>query len=118
MISRKDYFCNLKPLNFKHGVEIANKVIIETFGIGTITIEENLNGNIIRCELKDVLYAPDLKRNLFSVGRLTDQNFSFHAYKKQCEICDSYGKISSRGVRKNGLFYFPFRVLKSKSKVH
>ena len=44
---------------------------------------------------------------------MTDQNFYFHAYKEKCEIRNPYGKISSKGVRKNGLFYFLFKVIKS-----
>lgn len=117
MTSRKDFFHTLEPLATKHGVEVANNVIILAAGVGSIRIEEIVDGKMIQRDLKNVLYVPDLRRNLFSVSKVTEHGYSFHAYNQECEIRNPVGKLSSKGVRKNGLFNFPFKVVRPAKEV-
>lgn len=46
-----------------------------------------------------MLYVPDLKQNLFSVGAITDKKFLFHSYHDRCNFRNGNGTLSAEGVR-------------------
>ena len=80
-------------------------------GIGSVRIRETVNGQQKERSLNNVLYIPDLRKNLFSVTAITDKQYSFHAYTKKCEVRDREGKVSSLGVRRGNLFQMLFDVI-------
>ena len=110
MTYRSDFFSSLEAVTEDHFVKVADDKILAVTGKGTIIIQEEIRGSLQERELKNVLLVPGLKRNLFSIGTVSNKNFSFHAYKEKCEIRDSNGKLSSIGVRYKTLFRMLFKV--------
>ena len=110
MTYRRDYFSSLKPLRESYSVKIADDKLLPAIGVGTVIIQEKVNGQFIERELQDVFFVPNLKRNLFSIPAINDKKFSFHAYERKCEVRDSSGKLSSIGYRNDKLFKMRFKV--------
>lgn len=67
-------------------MQIADNNTLSSTGIGTVKVEEKVNGQIHERVLQDVLYVPSLRRNLFSIPAITEKGFSFFASKDTCEI--------------------------------
>lgn len=95
MTYRKDFFTHFEPVKEKHFVVIADDKVLTTQGAGTVLIQEEINGKTIERELRDVLFVPELRRNLFSIGTVNKKKFSFHSFEHKCEIRDSDGQLSS-----------------------
>lgn len=110
MTFRKDFFTSLNPISEIHHEKIADDKLLPTEGSGTIVITEHISGKFVERELHNVLYVPEMRRNLFSVATINDKQFSFHAYEKFCEVRDKDGKLSSSGVRRGNPFKMLFRV--------
>lgn len=109
MTSHREYFSEFKPETVQF-VKIADNKLLAATGIGKINIQVELSGKLYDRQLSDVLYVPDLKRNLFSVGALSNKMFSFHCYGQYCEVRDSNGTLSAIGSRLGNLFCMNFKV--------
>lgn len=111
MTFRKDFFHDIQPVSKDRFVRVADDKTLPIAGMGTIRICETLDNKILYREMYDVLYVPDLKRNLFSICAINDKGFSFHTYKKKCEIRNNEDKIVSAGIRYGKLFKMNFSVV-------
>ncbi|CAK9821232.1 Retrovirus-related Pol polyprotein from transposon TNT 1-94 [Anthophora plagiata] len=110
MTFRKDYFSVLQSNSNGHMVKVADDRIILAGGIGTIKIQEELEGVSYERELQDVLYVPELKCSLFSIGSINKKRYSFHSFENRCEVRDSEGKLAARGIPHGTLFKMCFKV--------
>ena len=54
--------------------------------------------------LADVLYIPQMKRNLLSIAAMTDRCLEIWFNKSRAEIMDAEGKIVGREIRQNNLY--------------
>jgi len=74
--SRYDWFAELQPCVNEH-VSLGSETKCKVLGQGTICIvdEEWLGG-----KLEDVLYVPNLSKNLFSTGTCINKNYFFSLY--------------------------------------
>lgn len=110
MTNQHGWFKNIEPLKEPIAIKIANNKIIAASGIGTIEIQALVHNEWHDRQMHNVLYVPELKRSLFSVGVLIDKNFTYHAFEKICEFRDEDGELSCTGVRKNKLWIMNFRI--------
>lgn len=110
MSSERNLFTNLQEVNKPMFVRIANDKLITVAGKGTIEIQVFANYQWQNKTMTDVLYIPELSRNLFSVGAMTDKNFTYHSYKNHCEFRDSQKQVVCVGYRKNNLWIMKFRM--------
>ena len=55
-------------------------------------------------KLSDVLYVPEIKRNLLSVAAITDRNLKVQFDKAGAVITDANNTIVGRGIRRNNLY--------------
>ncbi|CAK9820237.1 Retrovirus-related Pol polyprotein from transposon TNT 1-94 [Anthophora quadrimaculata] len=110
MTFRKDYFSVLQPNSNGYGVKVADDRIILAAGIGMIKIQEVLEGVLYERELQDVLYVPELKCSLFSIGSVNKKRYSFHSFEDRCEVRDNKGKLAARGIPHGTLFKMCFKV--------
>ena len=96
MTYRRDFFFELKFVAFGSCIKVADDKRLPVIGIGNIKIRELISGKIFEHILTNVLFVPNLKRNLFSIGVVNDKGFSFHSYNKdKCEIQNKNGEITS-----------------------
>ncbi|XP_017882356.1 uncharacterized protein LOC108626275, partial [Ceratina calcarata] len=93
MTFKRDYFSELGPVKNIRCVKIAGNKLLPVTGVGTINIQVTVNKKLENRQLTNVLLVPDLKRNLFSVGAITDRGFSFHSYHDRCEVRESRGEF-------------------------
>lgn len=110
MTSEKSWFTEMKPIEEPMFIKIANDKLINATGRGNIQIQALVEGKWEDRTMYNVLYVPELSRSLFSVGVMTDRNFTHHSYKNLCEFRDSEGKLSCVGTRNNDLWIMKFRV--------
>ena len=78
MTDRHEWFdtFELIPIGL-HAIHIADDTKIWTQGRGSIRIKALVDGRHHIWRLHQVLHVPDLKRNLFSVGLVSERNLSF-----------------------------------------
>lgn len=75
LVKDKRYFHELLMLNKPIMIAVAQKNNhIEAIGIGNIKVISNVFGKDLECTIQNVLYVPNLKRNLLSVKRLEMAN--------------------------------------------
>jgi hypothetical protein len=84
MTDRRDWFSYLKEYQSgQHSVMVADDHSLPVQGKGDINIERTVNGITRPGILKNVLYIPDLKRNLFSIGQATELGLSFFSTRNK-----------------------------------
>ena len=110
MTYRRDFFSEIKNVPPGSCIKVADDKRLPATGIGNIKIREMIDNKVFERVLTNVLFVPDLKRNLFSIGAVNDKGFSFHSYRDRCEVRDKNGKITSLGVRYGTLFRMLFDV--------
>ena len=106
----KDYFSAMRSNSNGHMIRVADDRIIAAAGIGTIKIHKIIEGITYERELQDVLYVPELRCNLFSVGSVNKKGYSFHSFDDKCEIREDNGKLALQGVPYGPLFKMLFKV--------
>lgn len=71
LINEKSYFNDLMMLKNPIKIAIAkDRSYIEAIGIGNVNVLSYVNGKTVKCTIKNVLYVPNLRRNLLSVKKL------------------------------------------------
>ncbi|KAG7199863.1 hypothetical protein KM043_014312 [Ampulex compressa] len=98
MSSRHDFFQQIQPVKSVKFVKVAGERMLKVAGVGTIDIDAVVNSKHVGRKLEKVLYVPDLKRSLFSVGAIADKGFSFHIYNDRCEVRERNDTLSVEGV--------------------
>lgn len=104
MTFRKDFFFELRPNPVGSAVKVADDCCIDAPGVGTIIIQERLDGVLYEREIKNVLYVPDLGCNLLSIGTVNRNGLKFCSDEKGCEIRDKQGNLIARGVPQGNIF--------------
>ncbi|CAG9839428.1 unnamed protein product [Diabrotica balteata] len=110
MTGEKLLFSKLESLSEPMFVRIANNKLIPAEGKGVIEIQAFVQGEWYDRTINNVLYIPELSHSLFSVGAMTDKNFTYHSHKNRCQFLELNGNISCVGVRRNNLWVMKFRV--------
>jgi len=67
MTFRQDWLSELQPCENEH-VSLGDGTTCSVKGNGSVYIERLVNGKWLQGKLENVLYVPDLNKNLFSVG--------------------------------------------------
>ncbi|KAK9689148.1 hypothetical protein RND81_09G038700 [Saponaria officinalis] len=98
MINSRDLFVNAQALSKQIMVGLPDGTTKLVTYIGEVTIHSDII-------LHDVLYIPDFKHNLLSVGKLLAQNYVLtHFDVDQCFIQDHARSILLFGYKKRGLY--------------
>lgn len=91
-------------------VRIANNKLIPAEGKGVIEVQALVRGQWYDRTINNVLYIPELSHSLFSVGAMTDRNFTYRSHKNLCEFLEPNGNVSCIGVRRDNLWVMQFRI--------
>ncbi|KAB0793564.1 hypothetical protein PPYR_13184 [Photinus pyralis] len=83
---------------------------IKVTGVGSIKLEAWNGTQWIRSELNHVLYVPQFKINLFSVGKVLDNGYTIRTKKDKSEIIDKHGSIRAVALRHSKFFKMFFRI--------
>lgn len=110
MTYRRNYFSNFKP-EFSC-VRLGDKSELSVQGSGSINIKKFLNGKWFDSTINNVLYVPELKRNLFSEGVVTSKGFSVTKNKDSAFIKNSDGSVAATAIKQpNNLYKLLFKSI-------
>jgi hypothetical protein len=77
MSSQRNLFLSYRKLHTPKSIRLGDDSTIYAYGIGTISLEFNLNERKHEATIKEVYYVPDLQGNLLSVSALTKRGYTF-----------------------------------------
>ena len=93
MTEHRDWFSTFKPIpQGTWAVTVADDRNIWVQGVGDINITRTVDGVSKEGVLKKVLYIPDLRRNLFSIGLASKAGLSFQTHGDRCALYHNFGK--------------------------
>ena len=106
MTDKLRWFTNFQAVdNHSWSVTIADNHLLYVRGIGDISVNTLVNGEVSTITLKNVLYVPKLRRNLISTGRLTERRVAIIHVRNMCKMISNYGEghIIMTGQKCGGL---------------
>lgn len=74
-------------------IKIGDGTLLNVKGVTTIVLYAWNRLHFIKTYLLNVLYVPDLKFNLFSVGYAMDKGYQLIINSKRCEFLDKNGNV-------------------------
>ena len=107
MTDKLRWFQNFQAVDdHSWSVTIADNHLLYVRGIGNIYVHTFVNGEVSTIKLKNVLYVPKLRRNLISIGRLTERNVAIIHIRDMCKMIshDGEGHIIMTGQKSGGLW--------------
>lgn len=105
--NREDIFINYENFGSNHTVTTADGTVVPAKGKGSVVVETNVNGKIMKLTLSDVWYVPKLTKNLLSMLAAQDKlrNSTFISTTKECRL-ELNGQVIAVGNREhNGGLY-------------
>ena len=84
MTSHKDWYTSLHLVENDILVAVSNDAKCPTKGTSTIALKSN---GVVK-QLSNVLYMPNIKRNLLSIAMITDRDLKVHFNKNGVENMD------------------------------
>lgn len=115
LVNNKNYFDNLLMLKKPIKIAVAkNGNYMEAVGVGNIKVLSKLANEKIKCYIRNVLYVPNLRKNLLSVKKLESSNITVIFENNKVKLLDKNRKIIAIGKR-NNLYELNFEVIKRES---
>ena len=108
---------NCKKLETSQKIRVGNGDVVEARVEGTVRLEINAGSSTRKFKLKKVLFAPELKFNLFSVPKATEARKTIEFGKQGCRIIDNSTKQTIGSGRKKGNLYYINCVRKEEVRV-
>ena len=118
MTDKRQWFTNFQSVEDEcWTVIVTDNNVLYVRGIGDIPVKAMINGVETSFRLKNVLYVPQLCRNLISIGRLTENHVAIVHLCNQCKIItdDGHGPLLMLGSKFNGLWRLYITAVKSQS---
>ncbi|CAK1594595.1 unnamed protein product [Parnassius mnemosyne] len=107
MSYRRDYFSELMDYGKNSGgttVRLGNKKELVVQGCGNILINRCVNGKWEKSILEDVLYVPELRRNLFSEGMATRKGYVIIKKYNEALILKDNTVVMTATLKQNNLY--------------
>lgn len=112
MTFKRDYFCELNESPYNNFVKLGNQQNIKVCGEGTILINKQVNGTWEICKLENVLYVPELRRNLFSEGAATRKGYIIIKNNTEAMIMKNNVVVLMAHLTENNLFELNVKTIK------
>jgi hypothetical protein len=114
MCSNCEWFSQFMHLPTPVNIALRVNSSIQGTGVGRITVSMKAAGNWHPAVLQDVLYVPELHRNLLSVSQLACHGADICFTKGGCQIYDQNGALTCEGSLRRNLYIMPVRVVAPK----
>ena len=85
-------------------VGLGDNRVVQALGKGNIWLDIKDENDYNPARLVDVLYVPDLAKNLFSVNAAAKRGYTIELQQSGCVILDKFRKISGSGKLQNNLY--------------
>lgn len=99
-----DKFSSFKD-NLRENLNLANNSSTEILGTGTANFAADVLGELKNISLSNALYVPDLRTNLISVSKITNNNLEILFKKDTALVFDPDGKVKLIADRVGDLYY-------------
>ncbi|KYN10396.1 Copia protein [Trachymyrmex cornetzi] len=109
MTHRSNWISNLQTYKDEH-VSLGDGTKCKVHGRGTVYIQRLVDGQWLDGVLEDVLYVPDLNKNLFSVGACMNKNYRVVFTNNSVKLFLNNALKASGAKRNNNLFHMFFKV--------
>lgn len=107
MTFRHDWFSEIRTCDSKY-VSLGDETSCKVKGHGTIHIKRLVNDKWLDGKLENVLYVPNLSKNLFSVGACINKDYKVTFRKKQVHMNN---ELKAQGMKQdNNLFRMLIKV--------
>ena len=113
MTYRREFFSEFSTINDGSFVSLGNNLDLEVKGIGTVRIKKNIDGIWYDSVITKVLYVPDLRRNLFSEGIITEKGLKIVKEDKYAYVYEGEKLIASAVRKDNRLYTMQFKTIVS-----
>ncbi|UYV79065.1 hypothetical protein LAZ67_17000981, partial [Cordylochernes scorpioides] len=110
MTNRIDWFSEFNELDEEYQVKLGDNHVINASGKGTILISCYVDGEWTKGILKNVLYVPEIRKNLFSAGEATNLGNKIITEKETCNIFMNDKKVACGTKGSNNLYTMLFKV--------
>lgn len=89
----------------KGTLNLANDTCTEITGQGTVFLVSNMHGMSKTIKINNALLVPDLRTNLLSVSKITDEGFNVLFTSKSAEVIDTEGNVAIMAKRIDDLYF-------------
>lgn len=113
MTSHRDWFTEFNELRRPMTILLGDSTEIDGVGVGTVELEAFDGNEWHPIILKDVVYVPELKFNLFSVSHMLDQGYVMKSDKDRAEFLKA-DKMTTVGVAKRHGNLYAMRLRREK----
>lgn len=110
MTYRKEFFIELFECNQKL-LTLGNKQSMEVAGVGKVIIKRYVNGQWENSELHDVLYVPNLRRNLFSEGVIMRKSYTIIKKGSSALIYKNNNLVMCASITENNLYELKIKAV-------
>lgn len=109
MSNRIEWFEDYEKFATPRLVRIGDGTLLRAEGKGDIVIFALVEDQWCEKHLKDVLYVPDIKLNLFSLSTVLEKGFTLSADSRNFKLIKN-GRIAAEGIRRNRLYQLLIEV--------
>lgn len=107
-----NYFDSFTESSENEAIRLGNNVELPIKGRGSIKIQKNLHGKWQEGKITNVLYVPDLKKNLLSEGVIASKGMKIIKMHDHVEIYDCENELVATATRSpNNLYHMLFKTV-------
>ena len=104
MPCRKDWMENYRDFPVPEKVRLGDNRTVDAHGKGSVWLKIEAGGEYKPAELSEVLYVPDLAKNLFSVSAVSKRGLTIVFKQDKCHILNDHDGIMGSGKKDGKLF--------------
>ncbi|UYV84108.1 hypothetical protein LAZ67_X001200 [Cordylochernes scorpioides] len=112
MTFRREWFKTYTPFTSDHPIYLGDNSTLLAEGMGDIEIQAYVDGGWYNTYIRNVLYSPQLKKNLYSLSTSTRRGFNVIIKHDKLQIFMD-NDLKAVGVRHDGLYRMLFKVTSS-----
>ena len=105
------WFHSFTPFAKPSQITLGDSSLIPAFSTGVIHVQVHNGSKWTKVALHNVLYVPDLYRNLLSIPQITDHRAEVRFLPQSCSIYSDSGKLVSIGTKHGRLFTITAHVV-------
>lgn len=111
MTYRREFFCEYNNYDENSSVKLGNKEQVKVCGKGSVLIRRKVNNQWEYGILEDVLYVPELRRNLFSEGVAARRGYVILKKNERASIIKNNVTVMSANLKENNLYELEIRTV-------
>jgi len=112
MTHRREWLYDFEPIEKgQFGVRIGDNHVIDALGRGKIDVIATINDKKVQHKLCNVLFVPDLRKNLLSIGAAADNNIEARLSKTNIKLMFNNNAIAYGTRISDGFYSMNFKTI-------